>query len=450
MTFKSDIATLAGKSSYWFLHTFMGGGSSLPGKITTKIDPNVLTELGKNYDVIIVSGTNGKTLTTALIVQVLKEKYNEILTNKSGSNMIQGIVSTFLEAKKPRNGQKPIAVIEVDEANVKLIVEQIKPKMFVLTNIFRDQLDRYGEIYTTYQKILDGIELDPSATVISNGDEPIFNSVELPNPQIYYGFENQPASGNFKAHANTDGIICPICHHILHYHYLIYANLGDYFCPNCGYHRPELKYKVTSVENQTPVESKFDIDNHQYQISVGGTYNIYNALAAYAVGRELGVTPEQIKHAFDANERIFGRQEEIHIGDKDVTIILVKNPVGTNQVIDLLTTEDEPFSFMALLNANYADGIDTSWIWDGEFERLPKMNIQQFETGGSRYKDITFRLKVAGVPDDKHIVQPDLEKVVDDIKKMPTKKVYILATYTAMMQVRSILAKRGYIKGGQN
>ncbi|WP_413627444.1 Mur ligase family protein [Fructilactobacillus vespulae] len=449
MTFKSNIATIAGRSSYWFLHNFMGGGSSLPGKITTKIDPNVLKELGKNYDVIIVSGTNGKTLTTALIVQVLKEKYSEILTNKTGSNMIQGIVSTFLEAKNPKKNQKPIAVLEVDEANVKLIVEQVKPKYFVLTNIFRDQLDRYGEIYTTYQKILDGIDLSPQSTVIANGDEPIFNSVDLPNQRIFYGFKHTDSKQDFKAGSNTDGILCPRCQHIIHYRHLVYANLGDYFCPNCGFERPELKYQVTEVTNRTPVKSDFIIDGYNYEISIGGTYNIYNALAAYSIGRELGISQSQIKHAFESNKRIFGRQENIKVGDKDVTIILVKNPVGTNQVIDLLSTETEPFSFMGLLNANYADGIDTSWIWDGEFERLPQMNIKQFETGGSRYKDITLRLKVAGVPDDKHIVQPDLEKVVADISKMPTQKVYILATYTAMMQVRAILTKKGYIKGGQ-
>ncbi|USS87718.1 Mur ligase family protein [Fructilactobacillus hinvesii] len=449
MTLRSELATLAGRSSYWFLHNFMGGGSSLPGKITTTIDPNVLKELGKNYDVIIVSGTNGKTLTTALIVQVLKEKYDRIVTNKTGSNMVQGITSTFLEAHRPEKGQKGIAVLEVDEANVKPIVQQIKPKMFVLTNIFRDQLDRYGEIYTTYQKILDGIKLAPDAVVLANGDEPIFHSKELPNPQVYYGFENQPATGDIKAAANTDGILCPVCQHLLHYHYIIYANLGDYFCPNCGFQRPDLRFKVTEVSERTPKASKFAIDGHQYEIGVGGTYNIYNALAAYAVGREVGLQADQIRHAFDNNQRLFGRQEEINVAGKDVSIILVKNPVGTNQVIDLLATEPEPFSFVGLLNAEYADGIDTSWIWDGEFERLPKMDIKRFETGGKRYKDITFRLKVAGVPNDQHTIQPDLGQVIEDIKQMPTKKVYILATYTAMMEMRARLMKQGYIKGGK-
>ncbi|EKK20862.1 Mur ligase family protein [Fructilactobacillus florum] len=447
MSLKSNLATMAGKSSYWFLHNFMGGGSSLPGKITTKIDPDVLHELGKNYDVIIVSGTNGKTLTTALIVQVLQEKYDKVLTNKTGSNMVQGIVSTFLESSRPTAGKKGIAVLEVDEANVKPIVEQLRPKMFVLTNIFRDQLDRYGEIYTTYQKIIDGIKLAPDALVVANGDETIFNSKDLPNPQVYYGIKHQAATDDRKAAPNTDGVLCPVCQHIIHFHYITYANLGDYFCPHCGFKRPDLKFSVNEISAKTPTNSQFMIDGHAYQIEIGGTYNIYNALAAYAVGREVGINPTQIKHAFETNQRIFGRQEEINVAGKEVTIILVKNPVGTNQVIDLLATESEPFSFIGLLNANYADGIDTSWIWDGEFERLPNMNIKQFETGGKRYRDITLRLQVAGVPAEQHRIQPDLEKVVADIPNMPTKKVYILATYTAMMQVRAILTKKGYIKG---
>ncbi len=173
MSLQSSIATAAGKSSYWFLHTFRNGGSSLPGKITLKLDPNILDELGKNYDVIVITGTNGKTLTTALTVSVLKEKYDNVLTNPSGSNMEQGIVTTFLTAKRGRN-ERPLAVLEVDEANVIKVTQHIKPKAFVFTNIFRDQMDRYGEIYTTYKKILDGVALAPNATVIANGDAPYF------------------------------------------------------------------------------------------------------------------------------------------------------------------------------------------------------------------------------------------------------------------------------------
>ncbi|MEJ6400350.1 Mur ligase family protein [Nicoliella lavandulae] len=449
MSIRSEIATLVGKSSYWFLHTFLKGGSSLPGKLTTKIDPEVLKSMGQNYDVIIITGTNGKTLTTALTVQVLKQKYQNVLTNPSGSNMEQGIVTTFLTAKNTKDA-KPIAVLEVDEANVIKVTKYIKPKIMVFTNIFRDQMDRYGEIYTTYQKILDGAKLAPDATIIANGDAPIFHSDDLPNKRIFYGFNDHPelANEDIKAQPNTDGVLCPKCQNILHYHTITYSNLGDYFCPNCGYKRPRLDFELTKVNELLPTSSKFDIEGDPFQIDIGGVYNIYNALAAYSVGRIMGVKPPQIAEAFHSNEHIFGRQEIIHVGDKDVTLILVKNPVGLNQVIDMISTDREPFSFIGLLNANYADGIDTSWIWDGDFERLPKMNIKKFITGGERYKDITFRLKIAGVPDDLHEVQPSLEKIVNEIPNLPTKKVYILATYTAMIQIRNDFANKGYIKKG--
>jgi len=171
MSIKSTVATWTGKSAYWFLHTFRGGGSSLPGKLALKLDPAILKQLAKNYDVIVITGTNGKTLTTALTVKVLGEQYPDILTNPSGSNMKQGIVTTFLTA--PKAHQKPLAVLEVDEANVIMVTKYITPKAFVFTNIFRDQMDRYGEIYTTYQKILDGVALAPDATIIANGDLPL-------------------------------------------------------------------------------------------------------------------------------------------------------------------------------------------------------------------------------------------------------------------------------------
>ncbi len=179
---------------------------------------------------------------------------------------------------------------------------------------------------------------------------------------IYYGFNNQ-ADGDIKATPNTDGVLCPRCQHILHYNFITYANLGKYFCPHCGYKRPELNYQVTKLTELTPKSSSFEIDGEPMKIEIGGVYNIYNALAAYAVGRFMGVTPAQAQKAFQRDERIFGRQEEIKVNDKLVTLILVKNPVGLNQVLDTIATDKDPISFVGLLNANYADGIDTSWIW---------------------------------------------------------------------------------------
>ena len=199
MSLRSSFAEAAGRSSYWFLHTFMNGGSSLPGKLTLKLDPNILQAFSKKYDLVIVTGTNGKTLTTSLSVRVLREKYDQVLTNPTGSNMEQGIVTTFITAPRPK--KKGLAVLEVDEANVVKVTKYITPIAFIFTNIFRDQMDRYGEIYTTYQKILNGVKLAPKATIIANGDEQLFNSHDLPNPIITMGLTMN--NGNHSMHLLT-------------------------------------------------------------------------------------------------------------------------------------------------------------------------------------------------------------------------------------------------------
>ena len=451
MTLKSTIARATAKSAYWFLHDVMHrGGTSLPGKIAVAIDPDILKSIQQDFDLVVVTGTNGKTLTTALITRVLQAGGYEVITNPSGSNMIQGITGTLVTTpvEPSPNGKKPVAVLEVDEANVEKITSAIKPKMFVLTNIFRDQLDRYGEIYTTYDKIIAGIQHAPEATVLANGDSPIFTRGDFPNKRQYFGFNHiQPADYQPQvAPINTDGILSPTDHSVLHYDFITYANLGQYFSVTDDFKRPPLAYQVTEIDELTPTYSTFSIDGTPLRIEIGGLYNIYNALAAYAVGREFSVTPEQIKTAFESNAQIFGRQEAIHVDGKDVTIVLIKNPVGTNSVIDMMRTETADFSLLALLNANYADGIDTSWIWDAEFEKLHDTKLRAVATGGERYRDIRVRLKMAGFAD--QAVYEDLTQVIDAIKALPTDKVYIAATYTAMLQLREQLGAAGYIKGG--
>ncbi len=447
MSIKAAFASLVGKSSYWFLHNFRSGGSSFPGKIATRIDPQILGHLAKDYDVIIVTGTNGKTMTTSLLTKILNEQYDEVLTNPSGSNMLQGIVTSFLSA--PKKGKRPLAVLEVDEANVAPVCEQLTPKAFLLTNIFRDQMDRYGEIYTTYQKILDGIKLAPEATVIANGDAPIFHSVKLPNPTIYYGFDNNDDQHkDLRASFNSDGVLCPVCNHILHYHMITYANLGDYFCPNCGFSRPELTDAVTAVQELRPTFSNFIINKQPLTVHVGGMYNIYNALAAYTMANFLGVDHDKIADAFNYDEQVFGRQEVIKLNGKHATIILVKNPVGLNQVFDLIKTDPHPYSLGFLLNAHAADGKDTSWIWDGEFEDLPFADIPEIVVGGERMKDIQLRFKVAGAKDDQVVTSDSLTDFIAKAGQVPDDQLYILTTYTAMLALRKQLAAQGIVSAG--
>ena len=444
MNIRTKFAIEAGKLTRWALQTFTNGGSSFPGKVAHAIDPHILKHLSDHYEVIIVSGTNGKTLTTSLIVQLLKQKYPNILTNPTGANLTQGIVSTFLN-HTPVKGEKNIAVLEVDEATIKHITPFIQPKLFVFTNIFRDQMDRFGEIYTTYQYMLDGASFAPEATILSNGDAPIFNSDTLPNPRLYFGF-NHAEDGHYQAHYNTDGILCPHCHSILQYNFITYSNLGKYYCPNGDFKRPELDYSVTELTELSLTKSSFKIDGFDFSLPIGGLYNIYNALSAYATARFFGLTPEEIQVGFGQAQRVFGRQEIFTLEDKEVMINLIKNPVGFNQIVQLLGYEKEEFSLAVLLNDNYADGQDISWIWDGEFEELAKLTPKQTYIGGIRVDDLETRMEVAGFTTLTKTENND--DLIEKLKSVPTKKNNILATYTALLQLRKDLAKHGYLKEG--
>lgn len=437
----------AGKTAQTLLKS-MGRGSTYPGKLALQFDKNILDSLAKDYEIVVVTGTNGKTLTTALTVGILKEAYGQVLTNPSGANMITGIVSSFLTAKKGKSGKK-IAVLEIDEASLPRITQYIKPSLFVFTNIFRDQMDRYGEIYTTYQLIIDGAKNAPEATILANGDSPLFASKELVNPVKYYGFNTEDHEPQL-AHYNTEGILCPKCQAILQYRLNTYANLGHYICLNCDFKRPKLDYQLTALTKTTNVSSAFVIDGQEYSINVGGLYNIYNALAAVAVAEFFGLSPEQIKAGFEKSRAVFGRQETFSIGDKSCTLVLIKNPVGASQALEMIKLADYPFSLSVLLNANYADGIDTSWIWDANFELIHEMDITEINAGGVRHSEIARRLRVSGYDSNKISEKESLEEVMQAIEKQDSKHAYILATYTAMLAFRELLASRHVIRKEMN
>ncbi|WP_457776906.1 lipid II isoglutaminyl synthase subunit MurT [Streptococcus uberis] len=447
MKMKTLMGITAGKTAQTLLKS-MGRGSTYPGKLALQFDKNILDTLAKDYEIVVVTGTNGKTLTTALTVGILKEAYGQVLTNPSGANMITGIVSSFLTAKKGKSGKK-IAVLEIDEASLPRITQYIKPSLFVFTNIFRDQMDRYGEIYTTYQLIIDGAKNAPEATILANGDSPLFASKELVNPVKYYGFNTEDHEPQL-AHYNTEGILCPKCQTILQYRLNTYANLGHYICLNCDFKRPKLDYQLSALTKTTNVSSAFVIDGQEYSINVGGLYNIYNALAAVSVAEFFGLSPEQIKAGFEKSRAVFGRQETFSIGDKSCTLVLIKNPVGASQALEMIKLADYPFSLSVLLNANYADGIDTSWIWDANFELIQEMDITEINAGGVRHSEIARRLRVSGYDSSKISEKESLEEVMQAIEKQESKHAYILATYTAMLAFRELLASRHVVRKEMN
>lgn len=359
--------------------------------------------------------------------------------------MKQGIVSTFLAAPKVREGEKAIAILEVDEGSLKNVVEDLQPTLFVHTNVFRDQLDRFGEIYSIYQLMADAALAVPSATVLANGDLPMFNSIELPNKQLFFGFSHEERQDEVAPHYNTDGVLCPQCESVLKYHSLTYANLGDYYCENCHVKRPDLDFTVNQLSELALTHSTFEIDGHPFSIPVAGLYNIYNALAAYSVARYFGVSPDLIEQGFSKAERVFGRQEMFTYKGKQVLLNLVKNPVGLNQVIQLVGLDKKPFTLVCLLNNRYADGTDVSWIWDGEFEQLTDFPVQNAITSGMKAEEMTLRLKVAGIPEESIQQVDSLEAVLEAIEQSQAENVHILATYTAMLEMRKHLQDKGYL-----
>ncbi|WP_155963687.1 lipid II isoglutaminyl synthase subunit MurT [Streptococcus ruminantium] len=439
MKINTLLGMIAGKTSQFVLSK-LGRGTTLPGKIALAFDKDILKSLAKDYEIVVITGTNGKTLTTALTVGILQEAFGEITTNTSGANMITGITATFLSAPKNKNGKK-IAVLEIDEASLTRVTDFIKPSLIVFTNIFRDQMDRYGEIYTTYQMILDGAAKVPTATILANGDSPLFNSTAVINPVKYYGFATEEHEPRL-AHYNTEGVLCPHCHQIIRYKFNTYANLGSYTCSNCEFSRPELDYKLTKLKEITNTSSSFVIDDQDYRINIGGLYNIYNALAAVSVAEFFGVPSEKIKAGFDKSKAVFGRQETFKLGNKDCTLVLIKNPVGATQAMEMIKLAPYEFSLSVLLNAHYADGIDTSWIWDADFEQISQMKIPQIFAGGVRSSEIARRLRVTGYPEDQIVEKSKLEDIINLIEHSSSQHAYILATYTAMLEFRDLLAQR--------
>lgn len=381
-----------------------------------------------------------------MITNIFKNKGYRVITNNTGANLFRGIVSCFIDNYKfSKSNKGSYAIIEVDEANLKFVTDYITPEIITITNLFRDQLDRYGEVYTTLEKILEGVHKVPSSTLVLNGDDSLFGVLDVKNPKVYYGFSN-PINDNNTIDINADAKFCKVCKAPYKYNFVTYNHLGDYYCSECGYKRPELKYKMEGIIDQTPNSSSVMINGNEVTISQSGIYNIYNGLCAYSIASESGIENDIIASSLGKVDSSFGRQEKIQIEDKNVQIILVKNPAGYNQALDTLCLNKESFSTLFMLNDNYADGRDVSWIWDVNFEKLSSLPIEDVFISGIRLYDMAVRLKTAGLKEESFIIEEDYEKLTEKLKASKSNNIYILATYTAMINYRKFLYSKGYIK----
>ncbi len=464
MKLRKILAILTAKSLILGLRLLKRGGTTLPGKVALKLCPGVLSSIANNFKVVMVTGTNGKTTTTRIIEEILKSNKIKYTTNKSGANLLSGITTIFIQSVTITGKNKfDVALIESDEAAFNQVTKHIKPEAVVVTNFFRDQLDRYGELYSTLNAVASGIErLDDSTTLILNADDSMCASLgkNTTKRTIYFGMSESSYKGS-EDDINTDAMFCRFCKAKYKYKNHIYGHLGGFVCTECGYSRPEADVECTSINeiasNYTDIgwtclNSELCSDGCEYttRINLPGLYNVYNALAAASCGLALGYGTDSIISSMQSFECGFGRMETINVSGKSIKIILVKNPTGFNQVLQFLSLEQSKLNIAFLINDNLADGTDISWLWDVDFEQLATVseNINTLTTSGVRGEDMAVRLKYSGIDCDKIKINKDYHALIDEgLNNTPDGGCfYILPTYTAMLDIRSILKKKFNLK----
>ncbi|MDO8486962.1 MAG: MurT ligase domain-containing protein [Candidatus Curtissbacteria bacterium] len=448
MDFRFLTAVLLGKTVSHLIRFTGGGGTAAPGYYALKIDPNLTQKLAKNLDKnILVSGTNGKTTTSRLISQILSQKH-QVVHNRQGSNLIRGIASTLLKNSsiKKQNG---IGIWEVDEAALAEAVAQTSPDIIVFLNLFRDQLDRYGEVNslrTKWQKIVS--TLPKSTTLILNADDPgISYLAKFAKCKVaFFGIQDKKI--NLPEVSNVgDTRYCPNCSQKLIYSIQFSSHIGHYQCSNCGFKRPKPQISASNLkfspDFSTTVQFTIHYSLFTIHYNLPGLYNVYNVLAACAVSSALQITSAEIKTKIASFSPAFGRFQKIKVKNKNILIFLVKNPTGTNEVLRTLATQKN-LNLLTILNDNYADGKDVSWIWDTNWE-IVVPSVKNISVSGIRGWDLANRLKYAGFKLNKNSVYKDInysiEKSLEKLNSNDT--LIILPTYTALLSVQKTLNKLG-------
>ena len=453
MKLRAVIAIIACKLTKFLLRVMKKGGTNLPGKIAVKICPSVLGVMARGVTTIIITGTNGKTTTSRMVEQCLVEAGVSFFSNKSGANLLTGITNEFA-ANSSIFGKckKQYAVIECDEAAFRHVGKYVDAKYIIVTNIFRDQVDRFTELETTMSGIRAGIESSPNACIAVNADCSLTTSLVkgVNNKIIYYGVDC-PIYEDLVTEV-SDAQYCINCKAQYNYEYKTYGHLGKYVCPECGYKRPETEVVVTEVVSSdldsTTVKLKISNEDKLLRINLPGGYNVYNAISAAAVAKGMELSEDKIIAALSSFECGFGRMENFDIGGKNVRMILIKNPAGCNQVLNFLTnTVKEKCLFVTIVNDRISDGTDISWLWDANFEKLEDMGdrLPMIYVGGARADDMANRLKYAGRSLDKIRIIKNDDMLLEEIDKADV-DVFIMPTYSAMLSFREKISKRYNLK----
>lgn len=408
--------------------------SSTPGAIALKICPDIIKILSRNIEkgIIVCCGTNGKTTTNNLLNTTLIKLGYSTICNTMGANMLSGVATAFIEKSNLLGTNKTdYAVLEVDEAFARKVFAHLTPTCMVVTNLFRDQLDRYGEIDITLSLLKDAINMAPNVNLILNGDDPISSQLGKDKKAYYFGISELvlPQTDDTK-----EGRYCANCGSEQSYTYIHYNQLGDYYCLNCGNKRPNIDFNVKNVDLSESM--KFSINNQQIDVNYRGFYNIYNILAVYSTISVLGIKTDNFNQILSDYKPQVGRMELINLG-KPFILNLAKNPAGFNQAIQTVMLDKRKKDIIIAVNDCESDGRDISWLWDVDFDRLKDDSVNKITLSGARRYDLGLRFKYADIKID--LITHNMREALENNLNTNAEVCYVLVNYTVLFGTQSTM-----------
>jgi lipid II isoglutaminyl synthase (glutamine-hydrolysing) len=428
--------------------TGAGGGTTVPGKLLWKLDPGAVDRLAARLPAgsAVLSATNGKTTTAAMAAGILGRRFR-LAHNRSGANLVSGVASTLLDSHAAELG-----LCEVDEAALPEVVERVHPRAVCLGNLFRDQLDRYGELEHVAERWRRAVRSLPTdARLAVNGDDPqVAELARERTDALVFGVDDPAVARPALQHA-ADSKYCVRCGTPYEYAAAYVGHLGDYRCPACGHSRPPLDVVARRIELNGLESASFELvlpsGAQTVRLNVPGLYNVYNALAAATLASSLGATPEEIVAGLGSFDAAFGRFERIAIGERTLLMLLIKNPAGANEAVRTIVDGGAPTVAVVALNDAIADGRDVSWIWDVDFEPLVG-GLDRLVASGDRAAELALRFKYGGLDADAIEVVPSLVAALDRGLELtpPGGELVVLPTYTAMLALRKIVGDRGFVR----
>lgn len=439
---RSRLAIWCAKLSYRLIRLFrLGDGAALPGAIAKGIDPNILTELAGMVSgkILAVLGTNGKTTVNSILYQALRQQGEQVVSNRTGANMENGVITAFV-LRTGRGGRlrADYACIEVDENAAKTVLPKLSPDGILVTNLFRDQLDRYGEVDVVYERLREAISLVPKAVLIVNCDDALLGAMlsQCPNPGVTFGVEEVFFDEMVRPKVR-EGMFCRFCGQKLEYSLVHYGQLGLYHCPGCGFERPDPDYRASQIRIEGE-ESFMELDGKRLRLPASAPYQVYNVLGAYGALKAVGAPTDLFGGTVEDFDFENHREARYCINGGQVQIYLAKNPVGFQQKLSLLCRDKRQKDILILINDTAQDGRDVSWLWDVEFRYLMKAHPASVTVGGRRRYDMGLRLKYEDIP---CTVTEDIQGTIQELTGSGTKNLYILLNYSMLYPMNRLLGR---------